>query len=141
MEREPNEYAMGWAIFTGIMILMSGVWWLIVGFVALFGDGSIFVSGPDWAFKMTAPTWGVIHMLLGVVLVAAGVGIFRGAAWARTLGVILAVIGAIVAFVWLPYFPLWAVLHIAMSVTVIWALTVHGRDLAVAGERAERSRG
>jgi hypothetical protein len=31
---------------------------------------------------------------------------------------------------WLPYYPLWAILIIALDVFVIWALAVHGRDIA-----------
>jgi hypothetical protein len=36
----------------------------------------------------------------------------------------------LVNFAWLPYQPWWSVLMIALSVAVIWALTVHGRDVA-----------
>lgn len=130
MESERNKFAVGWAAFSGIVMFMLGFWWLIAGFAALFEDGSLFVTTPDWAFKMTAPTWGFIHILLGVLLLAAGISIFKGAEWARLVGVFVAMIGGIVAFAWLPYFPIWAIVHIAMSVAVVWALTVHGHDLA-----------
>ncbi len=36
-------------------------------------------------------------------------------------------------FMWLPYYPVWAVIAIAIGIAVIWALTAHGRDIAVAG--------
>ena len=33
-------------------------------------------------------------------------------------------------FMWLPYYPVWAIILIAASVLVIWALAMHGRDIA-----------
>jgi type III secretory pathway component EscV len=64
------------------------------------------------------------------VVLLAGIALFSGAVWARTVGVIVAVLWALVGFAWLPYYPAWAFIFIAVSVFVIWALTVHGRDIA-----------
>ena len=36
----------------------------------------------------------------------------------------------LIAFAWLPWYPIFAMLLIAVSVAVIWPLTAHGRDLA-----------
>jgi hypothetical protein len=52
------------------------------------------------------------------------------AVWARTVAAIVSAIAALIAFVWLPWHPIWAVLFIGVSVAVIWALTAHGRDIA-----------
>jgi hypothetical protein len=49
--------------------------------------------------------------------------------WARTVGVIMATVSAIANFAWIPHYPLWAITIIAIDVFVIWALTVHGRDI------------
>jgi hypothetical protein len=54
--------------------------------------------------------------------------------WARTVGVILAGISGLVAFAWLPYSPVWAILIVTLSVFTIWALTVHGRDITMGYE-------
>ncbi len=70
-----------------------------------------------------------IHLILGIVVVLAGFFVFTGAVWARTVGVVVAVLWALVAFAWLPWYPVWAVLLIAVSIFIIWALTVHGRDI------------
>jgi hypothetical protein len=35
----------------------------------------------------------------------------------------------ILAFAWLPWYPLWALLFVAVSVAVVWSLTTHGRDI------------
>ena len=48
---------------------------------------------------------------------------------ARTVGVGVAGLAAIVNFAWLPYYPVWSIIVIAISVAIIWALTAHGRDI------------
>ena len=52
--------------------------------------------------------------------------------WARAVGIMLAVISAIANFFFIPYYPVWAVLIIALDVAVIWALASYGRDAAAA---------
>ena len=69
---------------------------------------------------------------MGGVLLVAGCDLFSGAVWARTVGVIIAVLWALVAFAWLPWYPVWAIVFIAVSIFIIWALTVHGRDIVEA---------
>ena len=50
---------------------------------------------------------------------------------ARTVGVIVAVLSVIWNFAGLPYYPVWAILLIAISIGVIWALTTHGHDIVM----------
>jgi len=110
------------------MMVMAGVWWVIAGIVALVND-KFYVVGPEYVFQFDVTTWGWIHLILGIVVFFAGFGLFQGAVWARTVGVILAVLWAFVAFAWMPWYPVWGLLFVAVSVFVIWALTVHGHDM------------
>lgn len=128
---DPNysSWAVGWAGFAGVMLIMIGIFDAIQGLVALFND-EFFVVTEDWVFSFDITTWGWIQLILGVVLIASGVGIFSGNVAARTVGVIVAGLAAIVNFAWLPYYPIWSIIVIAISVAVIWALTAHGRDIA-----------
>lgn len=73
---------------------------------------------------------GIFHLIAGVVVLFAGLGLFSGAVWARTIAVLIATLSAIACFAWLPYYPLWSVIIIAFDIGVIWALTAHGRDMA-----------
>ena len=74
-------------------------------------------------------TWGWLHVLGGIVVLLAGIGLFTGSVLARTVAVIVAMISIILSFLWLPYYPWWSVLIIAFDFVVIWALTFHGRDI------------
>jgi len=88
------------------------------------------VVSQKWVFQFNVTTWGWIHILVGIIALLAGIGLFSGAVWARTVAVLVAVVSIIINFVWLPYYPWWALLIIAFDFFVIWAVTAHGRDVA-----------
>ena len=127
-DRQPSGWAVGWTFFAAFMMIMIGIFHVIAGLAALFED-EIYVLGQEYVFKFDVTTWGWIHMILGIVILLAGFGLFSGAVWARTVGVILAVISAVVGFAWLPWYPIWGIVIIAIAISVIWALTAHGRDV------------
>jgi hypothetical protein len=67
---------------------------------------------------VTSPGW--IHLILGIIVFVAGVGLLAGQTWARVVGVVLAVISAVENFLFLPYYPFWAILVIAVDMMIIW---------------------
>jgi hypothetical protein len=129
-QEQPSGWAIGWTTFAAITMIMAGIFWAISGLVALFND-EFYVVTQRWIFEFDISTWGWIHLILGIVIGLAGFFLFKGATWARTVGVIIAVISAIIAFIWLPYYPVWAIILIVVSVAIIWALTVHGHDITM----------
>lgn len=114
--------------FAGIMMVLVGVLHALQGIVALVND-TFFVYGEEYVFEFDLTTWGWTHLLVGGVVAAAGIALFRGAVWARVVAVVLASISLIASFVWLPYYPVWSLLLMALDVLVIWAVTAHGRDI------------
>lgn len=127
-QRPTSGWAVGWTTFAALMMIMIGFWHAIAGLVALFED-QFYVVGQEYVFQLDVTTWGWIHLILGIVVGLAGVALFSGATWARVIGVILAVVSAVAAFAWLPYYPIWALVIITSAAFVIWALTAHGRDI------------
>jgi hypothetical protein len=128
MEPESSGWAAGWITFAGIALILIGVFHAIAGFAEII-DSDSYVLTQQYVLKFNATTWGWIHLIGGIIVIFAGFGVFRGAVWARTVGVIIAMISAIANFAWLLYMPLWSILMIFIDVSIIWALTVHGRDL------------
>ena len=128
-QTQPSGWAMGWATFAAILLMMGGVWGAIVG-IAGIAEDEFFVVTPDWIFQLDATTWGWTHLIAGIILFLSGLGIFSGNVLGRTVGVIVAGLSAIVNFAWMPYYPVWAIVAIAVDIAIIWALTAHGRDLA-----------
>jgi hypothetical protein len=133
MEPAPSGWAAGWTAFAGAALIMIGVFHAIAGFAQIMNEESFLVTA-EYVFKFSTVTWGWIHLIGGIVVVFAGFAVFRGAVWARTVGVIIAMFSAILNFAWLVYVPFWSIVMIVVDVSVIWALTVHGRDLATMSE-------
>ena len=118
--------ATGWVgggyVFAGVIMIMVGVFQAIAGLAALFED-EFFVVTSDYIFKVNTTTWGWIHLILGLLVVFAGYALFAAKTWARVIGVTLATLSAIANFIFIPYYPFWAILIISLDVWVIWALT------------------
>ena len=131
MTNEYSPWAVGWATFAGIMLIMVGFFHAMSGLIAIFDD-TFYVVGREYIFEFDVTAWGWTHLIWGIIVVAAGFGIFSGNVLARTLGVFAAGLSMLVNFAWLPYYPVWSILMIAIAVAVIWALTVHGRDISTA---------
>ncbi len=127
-EPPPNTVAVGFTYFAAVMLMLIGAFQIIQSLVAIFND-TFYVVGQEWVFEFDVTLWGWLHLALGILAVVAAFYLFKGAVWARTVGVLVAGGSAIFNFAWLPYYPLWSIAIIALDVFVIWALTVHGRDI------------
>ena len=126
--REVSGAAVGWTVFAACVLIIVGIFDVIAGLVGIVNDNFYAVTR-DYVFQFDTTTWGWIKLIVGVIMLLAGIALFRGAVWARTIGVIVAIISCIVNFAWLPWYPFWALTVIAIDITVIWALTAHGRDI------------
>ncbi len=124
-----SSAAVGWIAYAGVMMILVGAFHAIAGLVALVED-DFYVATREYLLQLDATTWGWVHLLVGLAVLAAGFGVFSGNVLARSVGVLVAVGSMLAAFTWLPYAPIWAVVVITIDVAVIWALTVHGRDTA-----------
>ena len=117
-----SESAVGGYVFAGVILILVGCFQAIAGLAAIFED-EFFVVTPNYVFEVNTTTWGWIHLILGVVVAFAGYSLFAAKTWARVVGVTLATLSAIANFFFIPYYPFWAILIIALDVWVIWALT------------------
>ncbi|NGN62639.1 hypothetical protein G5C51_01800 [Streptomyces sp. A7024] len=127
--REVSGWTVGLVLFAGIMMITVGLFQAIQGFAAIL-ENEFYVNVRNYAFEVDVTAWGWIHLILGLVLGLAGWGVITGALWGRMVGIALAVLSAIVNFFFIPYYPLWSMLIIALDVFVIWALCVYGRSEA-----------
>lgn len=137
MSQERSSGAVGWTVFAAFMMILIGSFHAIAGLAGIIEDTVYGVApalgteaqGDLYFLEFDVTTWGWIHLIFGIIVLLAGFALFRGSVWARTVGVTLAVISAIVNFAWLPWYPVWSITMIAVAVAVIWALTAHGRDI------------
>ncbi|HET6299748.1 MAG TPA: hypothetical protein VK659_20720 [Asanoa sp.] len=117
-----SGWAMSGVAFAATMMLMVGAFHVIAGLAAILND-EYFVLVRGYAFDLDITAWGWIHLVLGLGVVAAGVGLFSRAVWAAAVALVLTVLSAIDNFFFIPYAPFWSLLLIALDVWIIWALT------------------
>ncbi len=132
---DPNPWAVGFIAFAAFMLILTGFYHAIAGLIAII-DEEFYLVTNNYVFQFDISTWGWINLIVGIVAILAGFYLFSGAVWARTVGVLAAMSSAITAFAWMPYASasgnsLWSLIVILISVFTIWALVVHGRDLAI----------
>jgi hypothetical protein len=120
----------GWILFAAVIMLLVGTFHVIQGLVALFKDEYYVVGSSGLVLNIDYTAWGWIHIVGGLVAVAAGLALFRGKMWARILGTVVASVSAVVNVGFLAAYPLWSITVIALDVAVIMALTVHGSEIS-----------
>jgi len=129
VREQPPGWAVGFIVFAAVMMMMAGVFQALAGLVAIFKN-EFYVATRNYLFEFDVSAWGWIHLILGVIVALAGFALLSGATWARAVGITLAVLSAIANFLFIPYYPFWSLLIIALDVFVIWALAVHGGKVA-----------
>ena len=122
-----SGWAFGVATFAGVMLVTVAVFQILEGIAAIAKD-DILVTGIKYAYQIDITTWGWVHLILGIIGVATGLGLLAGQTWARIVGICVAVVGALTSFAFLPYYPLWSVLIISFYVLVMWAVSTQLRE-------------
>jgi hypothetical protein len=125
----PDQPESGWAIggiiFAASIMILIGIYQFLMGLVAIVND-DFFVVAPNYTYDVDITGWGWIHLIIGILVAAGGVGLLFRKLWAAALAIALAVLSAIVNFFFIPYYPFWSILIIALNVFVIWAITRPG---------------
>lgn len=120
----------GWGVFAAIVLIIAGGFDVLYGFIALAMPDSAYLTTPAGAlFIFDVQGWGWWHVISGALLIVIGAALFSGATWARIAAVILVIFNAIGQLFLLPVQPWWSLIVLTLDILVIYALTVHGREL------------
>jgi hypothetical protein len=123
--QDPSAWAMSGVLFAASMLMLIGCFQVIAGLVAIFDD-EFYVVARNYTFNLDTSAWGWLHLLLGLLLLVTAFGLFTLRSWAIITAIALASLSAIANFFFIPYYPFWSILVIALDVWVIWALTRPG---------------
>jgi vacuolar-type H+-ATPase subunit I/STV1 len=123
-EEEPSSWAIGGAIFAAVMMMIIGLFHVFTGLIAIIRD-KFYVVTPNYILNFNITGWGWIHLITGAVLVIAGLYVLTGRLWARIIGIFFVSLSAIANFLFIPFYPFWALLMIALDVFVIWSLAAY----------------
>jgi hypothetical protein len=119
----------GWVVFAGMMLMLVGCFHVIQGLVALFRDEVYVVGQSGLVVDVDYTAWGWTHILGGAIAILVGACLLAGQTWARIIAVAVAALSAIINVAFIPAYPIWSVMMVAIDVLVIWAITVHGGEI------------
>ncbi|MFI5720543.1 hypothetical protein [Nocardia sp. NPDC051750] len=116
-----QSVAGGTSIAAAALLMVAGFITLFQGISAVAED-EVFVSGPQYVYELDLSSWGWVHIVFGILLILTSLALMTGATWARITAIGLAALSIVVNFLWLPYYPLWSILIIALDIVIIWAI-------------------
>ncbi len=114
-------------VLAGMLLSVIGVFTLIQAIYAL--TGHLFAAADGQPLLLDLTTWGWVHLVLGALQLLVGLAVLQGTTWARVVAAVLVGLGAVSQMMFLPTYPVWSALVIALDVLVVWALCMHGSEV------------
>ena len=136
--RSPGTYSSawgGWIIFAAAVMFTVGAIDIIQGIAALAKDEVYLVAESGLLVTTDYTAWGWTYLIGGIILIATGAALLAGQTWARIVGVGLALLSAVLNMAFFAAYPWWSAIMITVDTLVIWALTVHGREMKAVEQR------
>jgi hypothetical protein len=113
------------AFASGGLLFAGGLMTVLLAISALFTN-ELFLIAPTWAFRLDFVAWGWIHLALGLLMALSAIAVMFRWAWARVAAIALALASMVLFFLWVPYYPVWSIVMIAVDVVIIWAVATWG---------------
>jgi len=109
----------------GIMRIFDAIW-------AFSYHGTIPQGLQGALFGHSLKTYGWIYLVVAAVLIVCAFLVLSGSQVGRWVGITAGVIACISAIWWIPYYPIWSLVYIALGALVIYALAAYGGEGEVA---------
>lgn len=120
----------GMLIYAAVLLCITGFFNLLDGISAV-ARSSFFVAGARYVV-WDLRAWGIIVLVLGGLQLAAAAGVVMRNQLARWFGVAVIGFNAIAQMVFIPSYPFWSLLIVAVDVVGLWALCAYGGHEATA---------
>ena len=114
----------GLVLFAGVLMLVAGFWNMIYG-IAAIANSHVFVGNAHYVFG-NQRAWGWVTLILAVLMLLAGVGVMVGNQAARWFGVVVVGLNAINQMFFLPAYPFWSLMIIAVDIVALYGLCAYG---------------
>ena len=111
-------------VFAAVLLGMLGLFNIIDG-IAAIARSSIFIGNAKYVFG-DLRTWGWVALILGVLQILASLGVLAGNQVARWTGVALIGLNSIGQMMFIPAYPFWSLMIIAVDVVALWGLCAYG---------------
>ena len=114
----------GFIVFASVLLGMVGFFNLIDG-IAAIAQSHVFIANAHYVFG-DLRTWGWVALILGVLQALVSIGVLAGNQIARWTGVALIGLNTIGQMFFLPGYPFWSLMIIAVDIVALWGLCAYG---------------
>jgi hypothetical protein len=116
----------GWLTFASVILIFAGIMRIIDSLWAFRYHGALPDGLQNALLGDSLKNYGWWFLFVGLLLIFAGVAVLGRSQLGRWVGIIAAAIGGLSAMTWIPYYPVWSLIYVAMAVLVIYGLTAYG---------------
>ena len=122
----------GWIVFAAVVLGTAGIMRIFDAIWAFSYHGTIPQGLQGALFGHSLKTYGWIYLVVAAVLIVCAFLVLSGSQVGRWVGITAGVIACISAIWWIPYYPIWSLVYIALGALVIYALAAYGGQTEVA---------
>ena len=121
----------GWLFFAGTLLGLAGFMRIIDSIWAFGYKGAIPDGLKDGVLGSNLKNYAWTWLIVGIILILSSIAVLTRSQIARWVGLIAAAIGGLSAMTWMPYYPVWSLTYVALSIFVFYALARYGGREAI----------
>ena len=114
-----------WMIVFAVALLVTVGFFNLIDGIAAIANSHIFIANAHYVVG-NLRLWGWIALILGTLQIIAAIAILAGSQAARWFAVVVIGLNAIGQMFFIPAYPFWSLLIIAVDVVALWGLCAYG---------------
>jgi hypothetical protein len=122
--RHAESHGYGLVLFASVLLVILGCFNLIYGLAAI-ANSHVFIASAHYVFG-SLRSWGWITLIIGALQLLAAAGVLAGNQAARWFAVAVLGINAIDMMFFIPAYPFWSLMIIAVDVVALYGLCAYG---------------
>ena len=122
--RHAEGHGYGLVLFASVLLLVAGLFNMIYG-IAAIANSHVLTANAHYVIG-DLRAWGWVTLIIAVLQLVAAAGILAGNQLARWFAVAVVGLNAIDMMFFIPAYPFWALVIIAVDVVALYGLCVYG---------------
>ncbi|MGZ3329151.1 MAG: DUF7144 family membrane protein [Xanthobacteraceae bacterium] len=114
-----------WMIVFAMALLVTVGFFNLIDGIAAIANSHVFIANAHYVVG-DLRAWGWVVLILGTLQVIAAVAVLAGSQAARWFAVVVIGLNAIGQMLFIPAYPFWSLLIIAVDVVALWGLCAYG---------------
>jgi hypothetical protein len=114
-----------WMIVFAVALLVTVGFFNLIDGIAAIANSHVFIANAHYVIG-DLRVWGWVVLILGTLQIIAAVAVLAGSQAARWFAVVVISLNAIGQMFFIPAYPFWSLLIIAVDVVALWGLCAYG---------------